>query len=499
MANKPTKLPNALMKEHKNSIILTTCSPEKDPRSLHWARSCYAYTQIPTTVAYPIRSIRYASQIFSNIVPGQVNRLAVNLDSFSSNGFNGIDFGMEGSLFSEVMLRVRSEQQKDDKSPIHRTLLDQCLDQMTVALFVRSYFARKSIVVATDIQGLFASVAFDGFCDKIIYDAQEITVYGFPGLREREVIFWLDLEKILLTRKLDAVTVSPAIAKWQSEQFEHSFRTISNFEPLEIRNVMHKDATLPVKFVYYGGCAEEKNLESILNAWTISCELATLFVIAPKSAERRKLENIWRRFGRNNSVVEFQSHDDATSVTKYLTQFDVGVLPYAYSYPYSEASPNKFGQYLAAGLAVFGNRQGFVSELILDRNLGIVTDFANTKETQSEIERFVDLKFLNECKENSQISYDFDLNWDFQVNLVKNIFETTMDTEQERNMQELSYRIPLKKISQRVLTSPAVLLEHGILKLSVSPIGSLLIRVQSSSRLARRIRGTILLWVRGQS
>ena len=481
-----------------SSVVLTTCSPEDDPRSLHWAQTCHERFLTTSQIVYPIRSLQLRSLKASSISPGKIERLAVNLHGFSKDIRATISNNRVNSVLSEVFNRISTELRKENISAIHRTVLNKCLDQIVVAFVTREYFGEVDCLIGTDIPGLCGSAVYDEFRTHLIYDAQEITIFGFTGLSEKEIHFWLELESILLARQLKAVTVSPAIAEWHNKQFGLEFSVVPNFEP-RLNSVKSSQALKrPIRFVYYGGCAEKQNITSVLNAWTLDRSQGTLTIIAPKSSDRNKLELTWKRLNRSKCAVHFRSHDDATSVCDLLAEFDVGVLPYSYSYPYSEASPNKFGQYLAAGLAVLANRQGFTSRLIEERELGVVTNFEDALITSREIEKLCDLDFLNKLRNNSSKSFDLDLNWEFQIESSNWLFLSHNKFDKRETLDHDVYVHAKIGIRKRLRSVPFEFLDLVLFSVNRSSLGTRIIQKFIKTGFARRMRDELYLRTRGR-
>ena len=480
------------------SVVLTTCSPEDDPRSLHWAQTCHSKFLTSSLIVYPERSLRLKPLNVSSISPGKVERVAVNLHSFSKDVRETIAINRGSSVLSEVFHRISTELKKENVSAIHTTILNQCLDQIVVGFVARQYFGDIEHLIGTDIQGLCGTAVYDESRTNIIYDAQEITIFGFAGLSDDETKFWLDLESILLTRQLNAVTVSPGIADWHTKQFGQKFSVIPNFEPRCDSVTTARITKHPVRFVYYGGCAKEKNISAVLNAWTLDRSKGSLTIIAPKSFDRNELANDWKSLNRTKCAVHFRSHDDAISVGDLLSQFDVGILPYAYSYPYSEASPNKFGQYLAAGLAIFGNRQGFTSQLIEERELGVVTNFEDALKTSIEIEKFCNLVFLDQFKGNSLKSFELDLNWDYQIESNNSIFSSRNEFGKSRTLNsDISTQLKIG-IGKRLRRIPFEFLQTVAVSFNRSSLGSRIIQKSMGIRIARCLRDELYLRTKGR-
>jgi hypothetical protein len=98
-----------------------------------------------------------------------------------------------------------------------------------------------------------------------------------------------------------------------------------------------------------------------------------------------------------------------------LSSYDIGILPYKYRYPYSHASPNKFGDYLAAGLPVLANNQEFVTEVVLSHEVGRVFDWSVDGSFESGVLGLADRALLDSLQQNVLVHTSESLNWDNRV------------------------------------------------------------------------------------
>jgi len=328
---------------------------------------------------------------------------------------------------------------------MHRTLLSHCLQQFWIGEVSRQSTHALNKIVGTDIQGLFSAAANYSGYHPIIYDAQEVTTIAFPGLSEIEEKFWVSFERELLALADLAVTVSPGIARWQEEKFQVKHYVLPNFETSSDTPSYSGEATLPVKFVYYGGCAGEKNVGSLLRAWDLPRETATLTIVSPKSLGRVELEILWQKIRRPHCGVVFTSHDSATTASKFLSEFDVGIVPYAYPFPYSEASPNKFGQYVAAGLCVASNFKGFVTSVVQKNELGVEIDLTKATEVHKQLSELTDLETVNRYKKCARDAHKRHLNWENHFDEIAHVIVSIQRDESATSVFE--------KIENRFCTS----------------------------------------------
>lgn len=468
--------------EQKDVLILTTCSPAEDPRSLHWANSCVDLYGGRCSIIYPSPS---RASFFTDVnkqTVGKIDLVSFNLGSISRKKVWALLDKIDNTQTMQLVDRLEASI-KTDSTDIHRTLVEQCLDEIVIAVLSRLTFANPQLIVGTDVQGLCGASVFSSSGAQIIYDAQEITIYGFPGLNDLEIEFWKDFEKHQLFGNLKAVTVSPGIAKWHESEFDFVFDVVPNFEPLENGVKASTPTQGPVKYVYYGGCAPEKNLRQLLTSWKISKKTATLCIVSKKNSDRLQLEDYWKSLNVKDSQVKFVSHDDATNVCKFLTQFDVGVLPYNYMYPYSEASPNKLGQYLAAGLAVVANQQGFVSELIVNNGLGLVVDLSNPREAVIQIEKISDHRTIDNFKVNSLRAFQEHLHWENHVKFLSNFTDIGYMNTEVSQLFGSDIRVMRAGLASRLVESVRYLLRIGVYRAVTTRFGASLASKMSESRI----------------
>jgi len=415
----------------------------------------------------------------------EVNLFPVRVIKFSkSETINGLSDKAKRSRFAFVERFI--EQLNFKSTRMHSTLLDSCLQHFWIGNVSSQISSRFETVVGTDIQGLFSAVMNFSGLHPVVYDAQEITTFAFPGLSNAEKKFWMELERELVEQANLAVTVSPGIARWQDEQIGSNHYVLPNFESLKANSATFVNSALPIKFVYYGGCAEEKNIASLLQAWQISKEMASLTIVTPRSSERTELRILWRNLSRPGCKVVFTSHDEATSASRFLSQFDVGVIPYSYGYPYSEASPNKFGQYIAAGLCVVSNSQGFVTSVVKDYGLGVNIDLNDSAATHETITKLADPKTVDHFKMRTRAAFKEQLNWDTYFQNIAHIFASVNQNMARDASAQVTYHRQKVSRAEVIRNVQNAAVDTVIRKLGRTHIGARMRRRILDSRLLKR-------------
>jgi len=233
------------------------------------------------------------------------------------------------------------------------------------------------LVIANDLVGvIIAQFLWGEKSIDVVYDAQEIftDLYDLldgESLSVLERNLWIDIETYLCQYSRGVVTVSPGIADLYRRRHQINTTVIPNFVP-KIRHIDPVEKSGPVKFVFVGRAEPHRGLEQLVQEWDYSVHVATLELIIPDGPYKSRLINIANSRKRQLGGPKFREPVKPWAIVETLSNYDVGVLPYNYPYPYSEASPNKFGEYIAAGLAILSSNQSFVSEVVTNKSLGKV-------------------------------------------------------------------------------------------------------------------------------
>jgi len=109
---------------------------------------------------------------------------------------------------------------------------------------------------------------------------------------------------------------------------------------------------------------------------------------------------------------------DEKDAVETLKQYDVGIIPYQYEYPYNHCSPNKLGQYFAAGLAIYANHQHFVTSIIQESGAGETFTWQSREAFTSGLKKYLDQGKLAEYKEASMKYFYSYANFDIAFNSI---------------------------------------------------------------------------------
>jgi glycosyltransferase involved in cell wall biosynthesis len=328
---------------------------------------------------------------------------------------NRVSSHSEVAMWSEV---ASLESQSLLGKFLKRRLLRQ-LDAVTVEIWGDN---TPSVVIANDLAGAVLALArWGGSGSHIVYDAQEVFTDSYdmldgPRLTDTERASWIKLETEVCKQVDAVVTVSPGIASLYEVRHNVHATVVPNFAPLkECKSRGAFRTELPVRFVFIGRADPNRGLEELVSRWDFPAEIATLDMIVAHSPARGRLIQLAATKRRTHSGPQFREPVEPAEMIETLSSYDIGILPYKYRYPYSHASPNKFGDYLAAGLPVLANNQEFVTEVVLSHEVGRVFDWSVDGSFESGVLGLADRALLDSLQQNVVVHTSESLNWDNRV------------------------------------------------------------------------------------
>ena len=253
----------------------------------------------------------------------------------------------------------------------------------------------------------------------VVYEALEYWPEADPDHGEAFQSFWFDMERRLLPFTDHRGTVSPPLARLMSDAFALPFYAVPNCPPRgegQLQRVRCDRETEPgrVRFLYQGRFSPHRGLEQLIRAWRKVDSRAQLLLRGPTSEFRDEMIRLAKSFQFTSDQVCFL---EAVAIGRLVevasTDADVGVIPYSPAGTnYSNCSPNKLGQYLAAGLPILANRTNFVEGVIGSANCGVVTDFQRETGIVEAVGRLCDLEYRSACARNSRAHFDLAFNWE---------------------------------------------------------------------------------------
>ncbi len=391
------------------ALVVAPCSFDADPRHSYWSQSLLEnnYQVIELEILSQPRTWRSAGEVsFSN------QRISV----FSSHplepsfGYSELDFPVESTTGAFL-----------------RSQFLRCSSSLRLAMTKFDFFENIDVVVANDLTGLIASLnIWDSSSTQIVYDAQEIftdsyDLLGGEPLSATEKEWLISLESELMQRVEVVVTISPGMADLYRRRHQVESIVVPNFAPRRLFTTdisENSGEPLPVRFVYVGRAEPHRGLENLLASWDVDEKVAVLDLFIPQSRHRTKLLKMNRNLKKRRKFASpmFLDSVEPHEIVTTLSNYHVGILPYNYPAPYDQASPNKLGEYIAAGLCVIANDQDYVTSLINDLNIGLIFSWEKKDSLVETVELIAKQDNRQLFQKNVLVNRHALLSWDIHVN-----------------------------------------------------------------------------------
>jgi len=256
-----------------------------------------------------------------------------------------------------------------------------------------SCFGMRGIhaVIATDLDTLIPALIIKAvYKIPVFYDAHEYWAESDINSFEFEKTYWIALEKRLVVHADYRQIVSPGLADLLGKQYDCSFSSLPNCEPVT-------SVVAPVKkpaeqkkcfFVFQGGFSQGRGLDILINEWTKTTEHAILLLRGRDNEYKSEMIKLAENTGLLGSRILFPDPVDETGLIRTASEADVGIVPYTPAgNNYANCSPNKLSQYMAAGIPILANDTNFVSDLIKEGRCGLVANFSRDNELVQAVNR----------------------------------------------------------------------------------------------------------------
>lgn len=208
---------------------------------------------------------------------------------------------------------------------------------------------------------------------KLVLDAHEYAPLEFENSRGWRALY-APLVKNVLTKyqaQLDgSMTVSPLIAERYGQEF--------NFGPIVVLNApklvdvpLHDIDANNVSLVYHGGASPDRRLEKMIEALAKSDRRFTLHFILVEGASSYVLglKDLAHRVAPDR--ITFHEPVPPAGIVTRIAEYDVGFyMLEPSSYNNRVALPNKFFDFIAAGLAVCVGPSTGMAEMVTEHGFG---------------------------------------------------------------------------------------------------------------------------------
>lgn len=341
-------------------------------------------------------------------------------------------------------------------SPLGRMLLGRLRRQVEAGRLLAARIPSPEVIIANDLNGaLIACQCWSSTETTIIYDAQELFTDSFemlegPRLTAAEKLSWISVETDVCRRVASTVTVSEGIRDIYKERHGTDCFVVPNFVPRE-SHLESPPGGGPRRFVFIGRPDPHRGLEKLVREWDFPPAEATLDLYLTGGLQTKALIRLSSSCIRQFSGPVFRKPVSPDEMVKTLSSYDVGVVPYEYPYPYTHASPNKVGEYLAAGLALIVNDQEFSGNLVRSRGLGRVFDWDKCGSFKSAVHELSAPNVFLQSRESVRIARKSELNWDNSVEslcafLTAIRWTPPQEQKGQDSMKEVSIRASYREI-----------------------------------------------------
>ena len=403
------------------AIVLTPISYKQDPRHSYWRTELekkFEFVEVWQFLSSG--SLSTSNRAGIAVAVGAEDRDVLDLEASLVSSLNQINsYRRFTNDESSKALQSLVDQFSINNSITHKYLLGQ-VARMTASLALAATVKSPALVVANDLIAAIASVlVWPNGETRLVYDAQEVFIDMYRSspadrMTESEETYWLDMESFVCEKVDEVVTISPGIAELYLERHGVAPFVLPNWVPVSSADFAQESNQGPTKFVYMGHAAPHRGLEELITQWTSDKSTATLDLFIPERPHTLDLRKLIERHSKEFPEVAIALRDPVSEsqMIHTLSGFDVGVIPYAHPYPYNHCSPNKLGQYLAAGLAIISNDLPFVKQTINETDCGHVFDWQITGSFKECVSMVVADKRFEKLKVNARAAFLSDKNWE---------------------------------------------------------------------------------------
>ena len=279
---------------------------------------------------------------------------------------------------------------------------------------------------------------------SVIYDAHE---FWSEAYAEKGWVydFWESLEKAMARAADYCVTVSSPLANLMSKTLGVSFETLPNFEPRTVLGDMEWEGVRrqawsrkndEIHFLFQGGLHPERPVDQLIRCWNLTDEKAMLFVRAPDWNYKDELVALARQTGLLDKRIFFPPAVAESDLVMAAAEADVGIIPYdpEVNLNYKFACPNKFSQYLAAGLPIMTTDLEFISGLVREYELGTVFNIRDPDSIAKAVNSFVNARAdLPKISQRNRKLFLEKFNWD---SISQQFYAEVLDLLKDKQVRE---------------------------------------------------------------
>jgi hypothetical protein len=252
----------------------------------------------------------------------------------------------------------------------------------------------------------------------LIYDPHELETerVGLGG-KAKKLIKWLERKLIVFCDK--TIVICDPIADWYKNHYKlkhvHVIRNVPNRYNLpEIKSTRLKEKfNIPynhIVYIYQGILKKERGIDTLLHVFSAVPEDKHIVFMGYGDSEY-----LIKEYEKRTVNVHFHEAVGLSEIMEYTSSADIGIFfisgEVCLSYEY--CLPNKFGEYLFAGLPVLvSSSLAYLSNIVLSEKCGWSLDANSTNELIEFVIK-TDMKQVSE-KIKYVKKYSETLAWDFE-------------------------------------------------------------------------------------
>ncbi len=300
---------------------------------------------------------------------------------------------------------------------------------------------KYNIVYSNDFDTLMISFLFlNKYKFKLIYDSHELWTERHGAkqtlLHKFFNICEYHIEKYI-TKKCNAViTVSNGIAEELSKRYNikkpYVIRNLDTIKPLineKEKKQLRERYNIPqnaILIVYQGGLTYIRGIDELIEAMDKLNNNIHLLLMGNGLSKENK-EKI-----RDNNRIHYIGMISQEELHKYTCMGDIGIHPMRIDniLNHKLALPNKFSQYMNAGLCLALYRTQETERLIKESKAGILFESGNSDNIVRAINSIITSRRLEEYKKNAREYFLNYFNWDIEKNklisIINNVIKEKM-------------------------------------------------------------------------
>ena len=270
-------------------------------------------------------------------------------------------------------------------------------------------------IIAVDFDTLLAGIILKNIHNvPLVYDAHEYWPEQFNNFSDLTKNYFKSLEKTLLKFVDGAWSISPGLVRELSLEYDKEFHVLPNATPFKVASkIKPSNRSGFNRFLFMGNFSEGRGIESLCRLWSAVPNSCHLFLVGPESAYKQEIINIVKALGLFEKTIFFPPPCAEHELIDMATNYDIGLIPYeSINLNHAYCSPNKMGQYMAAGIPILANKTQYVQTVLEESQAGWLCDFNKADDFYSIISLIINNPdILIETGHRARQFHETNFNW----------------------------------------------------------------------------------------